>query len=203
VPQTTASPPASKRGRHVAGLGDPASREHRVIARQRRAHPVEQLERCDRSAHVPPRLDALLDHGIRAGLAREQALAGRAALMDPQLCRPSPRPSPEGDDHIGLRGCLKVGPPRERQQQIHRHRLCAERPELRDLPAQLAGREDPDRAESARLRDRGCELRSRQPPAHARLDDRQLYSGLLQKPGHAVRPSLHTGLPLTKPPPDG
>ena len=88
----------------VGALGDPAGEQQGIARRQRRAHPLEQLERRVGPAHVPARLDALDDHRVGAG----GRVAARASATEPHWWSQVPPvrrfgAAPEGDDDVGGR----------------------------------------------------------------------------------------------------
>ena len=68
-----------------------------------------------------------------------------------------------------------MGAARERQQEVDGQRPVAQPAGRRNLPAQVVGREDADRAQTAGRGDRRRELVPREAAAHAGLDDRHLH----------------------------
>ena len=74
----------------------------------------------------------------------------------------------------------------EGQQQVHRQRPVAEPAGGGDLAAQVAGRQDADRSQAARVRYGRGELVPRQAAAHSGLNDRELHSQTLKERAHGA-----------------
>ncbi len=164
-------------------------RRHRPTAtdsrRRPRCVPARAAHRRHAPAHVTAGLDALGDDGVGSGAARCERLLHGPALVNPRPGGPASRGPPEGDDHVGLRGGREVSIARERQQEVHGHRLVAQPAHRGDLLAQVIRSEDADRAQTARGGDRCCQLVSRQAAAHAGLHHRQRHTEALPQEVHA------------------
>ena len=155
----------------VAALRDPTGEKQRVVTRQGRLCPIEQLERGQASAHVASRLDALDDDRVGAGGVGCTGLPDRAALVDPDARDPAPRGAPESDDDIGRGGGLEPAAAGEGQQQIDGERPPGQPPRRGELPLDCASAVDGDRPQAARLGHRGGQLVAAQPTAHPGLQD--------------------------------
>jgi len=135
----------------VAGLGDPAGEEQRVVGRERGARFRQQLQRRSRAANVTASLDSLDDDSVGAGPVRFARLRDRTALVQPDAGRPPLRPAPEGDGDVRLCRCLEPVAPRERQKHIDGERPPRQRPRRRQLVADRLGPADGDRPQAPGL----------------------------------------------------
>jgi hypothetical protein len=129
------------------------------------------------------RLDPLGDDRVRTGGPCRQRFLQGPALVDPGLGGPPLGPAPKGDNEVGLACRLEVGAAGKGQQQVDSQRPVRQSPGRGHLRAHAGRREDADRAEAAGRGDGRGELVSRQPAAHAGLNDWQLHSESLQEAG--------------------
>jgi hypothetical protein len=135
------------------------------------ANALDQFEQRRRSADVPAGLDSLGDDRIGSHRLCRLGLLKRAALVDPGAAGKPAWLTPKGHDHVGVRRCLHIARPKQRQHEVHGDRSAGEL----SRGGQLIG--DPsagtaDRSETAGLR-YGCRELVAGYSTHSRLNDRR------------------------------